>query len=269
MSLAAPSCYIKYLDCRNTAMLVHCPFFPPEHRRIRKVNDEVYYITSTQEFGFYKPKAETKGDSLDSVRKSFNRLKALINCNYDSPDQIKYITLTYAENMTDNSQLRKDLQPFFRKMHRMYGDFEYLYVKEQQGRGAWHIHMVLFFPCPAPYMPNNDDDHPVRDAWSHGFVNVKGFSNDINNLGNYLCAYLTDDKAESKKGGRLMNYESGIKLYNCSRGVKRPVSSCMTYEQYLDFVSDEENLLISDSETSIVFDSGQQHSIKRELYAKI
>lgn len=269
MPVSAPSCYIKMLDCRNTVMFVHCPFYPPTSPRAIRVNEWFYYVPSSEEFRPYRDKSLTKGDNLDSVRKSFNRLKALINCNYDMPDQIRYITLTYAENMQDNDRLRKDLQPFFRKMHKVYGDFEYIYVKEQQGRGAWHVHMVLFFPGPAPYMPNTDDDHPVRDMWGHGFVNVQGFSNDINNLGNYLCAYLTDDKAESKKGGRLVNYESGIRLYNCSRGVRRPVSAPVTYPEYLEFVTDEENLLLSENESVMVDASERRLKVKRELFATI
>lgn len=265
MSIAAPSCYIKLLDCRNTAMIVHCPFYPPTHPRAIRVNEWFYYVPSSQEFRPYREKSAVKGDNLDSVRKSFNRLKALINCNYDTPDQIRYVTLTYAENMTDNARLRKDLQPFFRKLRRAYGDFEYIYVKERQGRGAWHVHMIMLFPCPAPYMANED----VRGYWGHGFVNVKGFSNDINNLGNYLCAYLTDAEEGSKKGGRLMNYETGIRLYNCSRGVRRPVSSSITYDEYLEIVGDEENMLLSESESVIFVSSERPMKIKRELFAII
>lgn len=264
-----PVPYIKYLDCRNTAVLVHCPFYPPDKPRSVRINEWFYFVPSTSEIRPYRERSAVKGDNLDSVRKSFNRLKALINCNYDSPDQVRYITLTYSENMTDNKRLRKDLFPFFRRMRSMYGSFEYLYVKERQARGAWHVHMVLFFPCPAPFMSNTEDDHPVRDAWGHGFVNVQGFSNDINNLGNYLCAYLTDSKEESKKGARLGNYESGIRLYNCSRGVKRPISSAMSYDEYLEFVADRENTLISEHETNILLASGEPKKFRRELYAII
>lgn len=263
-----PYPYIKLTECGATALVTHCPFLPPDPRRPRvmRVNKWFYYVTTSEEFRPYREPSATKGDNLASVRKSFNRLKAIINCNYETPESVRYITLTYEENMQDNSRIRDDMRYFVRNMKRRYGSFEYLYVKEQQRRGAWHMHAVLFFPGVAPYMPNDDDDHPVRDAWGHGFVNVKGFDGDINNLGNYLCAYLTDDHAESKKGARLCNYESGIRLYNCSRGVKRPTSRHLTYHDYLDFVTDENNVLISGGE-SVIFDSSvEPKKVAHELY---
>lgn len=263
-----PCAYIKLTDCGHTALITHCPFRPPDpdRPRVMRVNEWFYYCTVSEEFRPYREKSVTKGDNLASVRKSFNRLKAIINCNYDTPESVRYITLTYAENMQDNSRIRDDMRYFFRNMKRRFGVFEYLYVKERQQRGAWHMHCVLFFDGEAPYMPNSDDDHPVRDAWGHGFVNVQGFSGDINNLGNYLCAYLTDDREGSKKGARLCNYESGIRLYNCSRGVKRPTSRQISYYEYLDFVSDENNSLISDGE-SVIFDSSvKPRKVAHELY---
>lgn len=260
--------YIKLTDCGSTALVTHCPFLPPDPKRprIMRVNKWFYYVTTSEEFRPYREKSATKGDNLESVRRSFNRLKAIINCNYETPESVRYITLTYEENMQDNDRIRVDMRYFVRNMKRRFGVFEYLYVKEKQQRGAWHMHAVLFFSGEAPYMPNTADEHPVRDAWGHGFVNVKGFAGDINNLGNYLCAYLTDDRETSKKGARLCNYESGIRLYNCSRGVKRPVVRHLTYRDYLDFVTDENNVLISDGE-SVIFDSSvEPKKVAHELY---
>lgn len=266
-----PYPYIKMTDCRNTALVTFCPFMPPdpERPRVVRVNKWFYYVTTSEEFRPYRERSAVKGDNLASVRKSFNRLKAVINCNYETPESVRFVTLTYAENMDDNGRIRDDMRYFFRNMRRRFGSFEYLYVKEKQARGAWHMHAVLFFAREAPYMPNTEDAHPVRDAWGHGWVNVQGFTGDVNNLGNYLCAYLTDDAAESKKGARLCNYESGIRLYNCSRGIKRPTVRQLTYREYLEFAHDENNCLISDGE-SVIFDSSvKPRIVAHELYAII
>lgn len=263
------SAYYKLTDCRNTVLITRCPFVPPDEPRSIRINEWFYYVPSCEEVRQYRDRSQTKGDNLESVRKSFNRLKAIINCNYSSPLNVKYITLTYAENMTDNKRISRDLRYFFRNMKRRYGDFEYIYTKEKQARGAWHVHMIMFFEHEAPYMANNEEDHPVRDAWGHGFVNVQGFEGDINNLGNYLCAYLTDDKETSKKGARLKNYESGIRLYNCSKGIKRPTSCAITHADYLDFVTNPENTLISESE-SVIYDSNMKpRKVRTGLYAVI
>lgn len=265
MGIAAESPYIKMTDCHNTVMFTHCPFVPPSRPRYRRINEWFYFVPSTGEIREFEPKSETKGDNLDSVRRSFGRLKAIINCNYETPSQIRYVTLTYAVNMQDNSRIKSDMQKFNRNLKRRFGTYEYIYVKEKQGRGAWHMHMVLFFPSPAPYMPNED----VAACWKHGFVNVQGFRDDINNLGNYLCAYLTDDKETSKKGARLANYESGIHLYCCSKGIKRPVEGSCSYHDYLRIASGGDCLKLSEKAVNRLFASGDMRTVKRELFAVV
>ena len=111
----------------------------------------------------------------------------------------------------------KDFEKFVKRLRYRYGKLEYMSIVEPQARGAWHVHVLLrFTEVHKIYIPNKD----IAEMWGHGFVNVQGFRDDINNLGNYLCAYLTDGGRNSKKGVRLDNYESGIRLFNCSKGVK-------------------------------------------------
>ena len=263
MALCEPTRYISITDCRNTIIVTHESVAPPDEARIEKVDDTHYRVKSTGELLEYKERSETKGDNHESALKSFARLKAIINCNYETPSWCKFLTLTYKQNMQDNERIREDLQPFMRKLHRKYGDFEYIYVKEKQARGAWHVHMILFFDDVAPWMDNED----VRKLWGHGFVNVQGFRDDINNLGNYLCAYLTDGGRNSKKGVRLDNYESGIRLFNCSKGVKRPNKYRISYENYLDIASDENYVLLSEKETFIKCIGGNPIYLKREIFA--
>lgn len=252
MAICSPMTYIKAVDCGNTVIVRHCPFEPPEESRVQRLDERHYLVKSSGEVRRYSPKSEVKGDNLRSVRQSFNRLKTLINANVDGNDRIRYITLTYAENMTDNSRISRHMESFFRRMRGLYGGFEYIYVKERQGRGAWHMHCVLFFDREAPYMPNTEADHPVRDAWGRGWVNVRGFCGDVNNLGNYLCAYLTDDEATGKKGARLANYESSIRLYNCSKGIRRPTEARITWDDYAEYASSPNVYLVSEAETSFL-----------------
>ena len=263
MGVAEPYRYIKLTDCVNTVIVTHETVIPSDEPRIEKVDDVHYRVVRTGEVREYGERSETKGDNRHSLLKSFSSLKAIINCNYVHPSWTKFITLTYARNMTDNARLREDLRKFWPKMRNRFGEFEYIYVKERQARGAWHVHAILFFAVPAPWMPNE----VVRGCWGHGFVNVQGFSDDINNLGNYLCAYLTDGGKSTKKGARLENYESGIRLFNCSRGVKRPVESRICYDDYLSIALDEENVLLSEKEYVILNSGGQPIRIKRELFA--
>ncbi|MEG1916756.1 MAG: hypothetical protein RR061_08765 [Muribaculaceae bacterium] len=245
-----------------------CSYRPPTEPRIARINSEAYYVYSAREFRFYKPRETgTKRDNMRSIKRAFNNLKKLINCNYGEPSHVRFVTLTYAENMTDNKRISGDFRRFYRRAVAAYGDFRYIYVKEQQARGAWHLHCFFFFDTTAPYMPNTDDNHPLRDMWGHGFVTITSVREDVNNLGNYLCAYLTDDKETGKKGSRLLNYDSGMRLYNCSRDCARPIEGTLSCEQYADMRADKSVEQLSTHDREIVLESGKKLSYRYEMYA--
>lgn len=261
--MAEPMPYIKVVDCRNTVMVTHMNHRPQDEARYERIDDETYRVVSTGEVRRYGERSEVKGDCRKSVLQSFNRLKMLINCNYEKPSSCRFVTLTYAENMTDNSRISKDMERFWSRMRDLFGrGFEYIYVKEKQGRGAWHVHAILFFDGRAPFMPND----VVAQAWGRGFVNVQGFDDNINNLGNYLCAYLTDGERNTKKGVRLDNYEAGIRLYNCSQGIRRPVVREVDYFEYADMVMSGDLVMLSDREAEIETGGVTPLYVKRELY---
>ncbi len=48
-----------------------------------------------------KKKSQNRHQSLKSVRKSINKIMDLVRCNVTDPAQCKWITLTYADVMTD------------------------------------------------------------------------------------------------------------------------------------------------------------------------
>lgn len=262
MAMAEPAPYIKLVDCRNTVMVTHMNRRPQESARYERIDDETYRVVSTGEVRRYGERSEVKGDCRKSVIESFNRLKMLINANYDKPSCCKFVTFTYAENMTDNSRISRDLEKCWKRLHELYRAFEYIYVKEKQGRGAWHVHAILFFERKAPFMLNSD----VARAWGKGFVNVQGFNDNINNLGNYLCAYLTDGERNSKKGVRLDNYEAGIRLFNCSKGIRRPEVREIDYGEYAEMVLSGEVVMLSDRESKIEVGCSTPLYVKREIY---
>ncbi|HAC2065523.1 TPA_asm: hypothetical protein GJA32_15365, partial [Listeria monocytogenes] len=150
--------------------------------------------------------------------------------------------------------------------------FEFVKVLEPQGRGAWHIHMLLKFPhLKSVYIPNET----FADLWSHGFVDVKRIDK-TDNLGAYLCAYLTDilvedDESnyedilrqkgseriettktdESKaviKGGRLHMYPSGMNIFSKSKGIVYPERRPMKYKHVRETLGfKDENLTLRKS----------------------
>ncbi|MCL2020505.1 MAG: hypothetical protein FWG70_12240, partial [Oscillospiraceae bacterium] len=108
--------------------------------------------------------AEKRTDDLQSVKMSLERLRDYINTNITEPDKCRWLTFTYAENMTDPERLLSDFRAFSRRCRKRYGHFEYITAIEPQGRGAFHIHGVFIFPKKAPYMKNSD----IREMWGQG-----------------------------------------------------------------------------------------------------
>lgn len=216
---------------------------------IRKIDQEHGLDLRTGEVIEYEHK-ENRAESIASVAQSLKRLRDLINANVTNPKTVLWITLTYAENMTDTVKLYEDYRRFWQRFRyyldkKKYPAAEYITAAEPQARGAWHLHCLFLFPCKAPFIPNED----IARIWGHGFTKTKSLKG-IDNPGLYLTAYLGDmelteavqsgirkgdiaekistdeqGKRQTKaiiKGARLRLYPTGFNMYRNSRGVKRP-----------------------------------------------
>lgn len=226
---------------------------------IKKLNAYEYLVVDTGEIKEYK-KINNRSQDKESLRKTFKHIRELINTNFlGEPNELCF-TITYKENMTDPKVLYKDFEKFVKKLKYKYGSVDYINVVEPQGRGAWHCHVLLRFnDVKKIYIPNKD----ISVMWGHGFVKVKSIKKNVDNLGAYLSAYLGDielnddnfsqllcdgiikigkginikeievDGVKKKiiKGGRLHYYPPGMNIYRCSRGIKQPVITHLSYEK--------------------------------------
>ena len=208
---------------------------------VKKLNKNQYIDLKTGEVKDFIH-GTSRASDLNNVRASLRRLRELINTNVTNNNHCKWITLTYAENMTDQKRLYKDFEKFTKRLkYHIKDTFEYIVAMEPQGRGAWHCHLILIFNNNAPYIANKQ----LAEIWGLGFVSVKAMK-EMDNLGAYLTAYLGDmetngiiqdrdiiktveveknGKKESKavvKGGRLPLYPQGFNIYRCSKGIKKP-----------------------------------------------
>jgi len=221
---------------------------------IKKLSNDKYILLDTgEELDFNH--MDNRADDKNSIRVSLSYLRDYLNTNITDVTLCRWVTLTYAENMTDTKRLKKDFEKFIKKVRYKYGHFEYIVAMEPQGRGAWHCHVVMIFEGKAPYIPNTK----LREMWGNGFVTVKKLD-DVDNVGAYLTAYLgdmeleqaqaegismcdydikvieiVDDKGQKKpkaflKGARLSMYPPQFNLYRCSRGIKKPVIEYVTEE---------------------------------------
>lgn len=203
-----------------------------------------YIHLDTGEYKMFENKAENRSENLESLRRTFARVRDLINNNFTG-DSIKekFITLTYAENMTDVKKLNNNLDYFIKSLKKEIGHFEYLTVIEPQERGAWHAHILLKSET-CTYIPYEI----INKCWSYrGYTDIKALEG-IDNLGAYLVAYLTDLEIQDssdpldlnvknrknkkyEKGARLKLYPPKMKLYRKSKGIVYPDKKKMTYKE--------------------------------------
>ena len=153
---------------------------------ITKIDKDHYVDNRTGEL-FEFTHLENRAQDLANVAKSLAQGRDILNANITDVSRCRWVTLTYAENMTDPKKLLFDFQNFNKRCRAIFGNYEYITAAEPQGRGAWHLHCVFIFSGKAPYM----DNAVVRDCWKQGFVTVKRLD-DVDNVGAYLTAYLGD-----------------------------------------------------------------------------
>ena len=222
---------------------------------IKRLNADEYLVVDTGEVKKYV-KSDSRADNSESLRQTMKRLRYLINNNFTGARNELFLTLTYAENMTDSKRLYRDFEVFMKRLKRHFKgkDLKYLAVCEPQQRGAWHMHVLIKVK-----QKNNLflDFKVIESLWEQGFVSVKRLQKDVNNLGAYLTSYLTDieipDVSENEnigeiklveedgkevskrivKGARLHFYPPNFNFYRCSRNCKKPSRRRMKYSSIL------------------------------------
>lgn len=239
-----PVGYCKKTTAGNTVEFLSmssAPMPPPT----LKLDADHYCNTNTGEVLEYL-KSATRADNTDSLRKTFKRIRDLINANCTEPEKLHWITLTYAENMTDTTRLYNDFSKFWKRFKRFcaaagHNAPEYITIIEPQARGAWHCHCLFVWDKERPFVENK----ALADMWEQGFVKIKSVT-DCDNLGAYLSAYLGDiplengenPKGEIKevngkrylKGGRLHLYPVGVNIVRTSRKIKKPLQELVPPE---------------------------------------
>ena len=253
----------------------------------KKLDKDHYLDTRTGEVLEYQH-IENRSESTRSIRNTLSRIRALVNTNVTTPDNVRWCTFTYAENMTTYWCKKNGIaKP------------EYITVQEPQGRGAWHIHAFFIWSSKAPYIDNNE---VMAKLWGHGFTSTKAL-HDCDNIGAYFSAYLgdmpledvaklpadeqkkactatsvlekefTDEQGRTKKkkfvkGGRLYLYPPGMNIIRTTKGIKQPEVEIMTLAEAKEKVSSAK--LTYSCAYEIVGDDGEVlNRISKSYYNRI
>ena len=258
---------------------------------IKRLDKDTYLDKRTGEVKMVNHMTNREQDKK-SLSRSLKELRQIICANVTDTSHVRWVTLTYAENMTDTKRLYDDFRKFNQRFQYYlkkngYGKAEYITCVEPQGRGAWHNHILFIWEKKAPFIPNSE----LERIWGHGFTKITALDN-VDNVGLYLTAYLTDvsldeiieteipirDRVRSTikhgkkyiKGTRLSLYPANCRLYRTSRGIKKPEYQWMRPDKAMEQVENavltfEKNVKILDTETGFntVISTQEYHMTKK------
>lgn len=179
-------------------------------------------------------KSRTDPKNLRSLRRTFEKIRLLINANFSGGKNQLFVTLTYRNSpMRDTLKLYNDFKIFMARLrNKIESKVAYIVVIEPTAKGGWHAHCLLKRLDRKNFYLSNKN---VASLWQQGFVNVRRIKQS-DNIAMYLSAYLSDvdlnnlnddvrcDKPKKIiKGARLSFYPSGMRIYRTSRdGIIQP-----------------------------------------------
>lgn len=166
-------------------------------------------------------KEKNREITLNRARKDIRRI---INSNVGKYGEMaKFITLTFADSVTDLDTANYEFKKYIQRLnYDIFGSkkaiLKYTAVPEIQfkryenyGVKVWHYHCVFYN---MPYVKHAKllELWDVGDDVEKGSVNVKKIEH-VDNVGAYLCKYLSKDTAEELEGK---------KCYFNARGLYKP-----------------------------------------------
>lgn len=138
-----------------------------------------------------------------------------------------FITLTFANNITNIDIANKIFNNWCRQIRRTIGDFKYVCVPEFQNRGAVHYHLITNLVVDNDIIKTQNGKENQYDVkyWNKGFTSV--FILDNINVVGYLSKYMTKDI-----DNRLFNK----KRYLYSQNLKHPKEFFLNIENEKDSI---------------------------------
>lgn len=172
---------------------------------------------------------------IEKEKKILNRniIRTKINCQRlakaNADDWKSFITLTYAENMQDLKQAKRDLNFFVKNVKKIKDDFKYIAIPEFQKRGAIHFHLLSNLDiqdnCIIIKQKSNKKYYDVK-YWNKGFTSFEPIKGDIKKIIGYISKYMTKE---------CDNRLFGIRRFTSSQNLIKPTESYINSEEQREF----------------------------------
>lgn len=221
---------------------------------------QVYYYNNTKSKKFSDSKEDLKLTKIDvdvtsncvntDNMKDTNSIelrsiiRSKLECQRLAKSNIKdwetFITLTFAENVTDVTFANKKFRYFIDKVRRVKKDFKYLCIPEFQKRGAVHYHMLCNINIDDNsllYVQEDNKKFKHIKYWNDGFSSIEVMTGDPKKVVGYISKYMTKD---------IDNRLFGKHRYFYSQNLITPKESYINLDNSID--SDFYNKKIQDLE---------------------
>lgn len=208
---------VKLVDCGDYIQV----YYLQDKKLVSKKNDDELSLKKINIESSSKEDSNYIGVELKNIVRSKLECQRLAKCNAN--DWKTFITLTYAENVTNIDEAKKDFRYFIDKVQRVYKNLKYICIPEFQKRGAVHFHLLTNIDINNEKLiclqENNKKFKHIK-YWNKGFTKVDTLEKDIKKIIGYISKYMTKDI-----DNRLYNRHR----YYYSRNLNKPVVN------YLDF----------------------------------
>ena len=158
------------------------------------------------------PSKKTKPKNLTNKIEEKNITRSKLQCQRIAKANMEYwetfITLTFADNVTDVEAANKRFRYFVDKIRRVKKDFRYICVPEFQERGAVHYHLLTNISINDKLMYEQEDNPEFKHIkyWSEGFTKVDNIKGDVKKIIGYISKYMTKDVDNRLYGRRRFFY---------------------------------------------------------------
>lgn len=211
---------------------------------LKKINiNRIFKNESNKDKVIINKKTENKIEEKNIIRSKLE-CQRLAKANID--DWKTFITLTFAENVTDIKVANKRFRYFIDKVQRIKKDLKYICIPEFQKRGATHYHLLTnidIFDKKLIYLQEDNNKFFHIKYWNDGFTSVEILTGDVKKIIGYIAKYMTKDI-----DNRLFNCHR----YFFSRNLNRPVVSYID----LDNIKDLEFYKKITQEKDLIFREG-------------
>lgn len=200
--------YVTVYQCGNYKEIICC------RQNIKPVNitrlSKNHYIdNNTDEIKEYHNSSKK---SLDNFKKQFKNIPRLIKGYFKGDYTERFITLTYSYVMNNPTLLSYDFKKFIKKIERRYCKCRYLYIKEPNNQGSWHIHSIIKHLDELPFNITVDI---VRSLWGNGYEISVEIPYNIDTF-----PYYYDITRYEHKKSRIIYYPQYMQIYGCSKDLK-------------------------------------------------